>query len=293
MLNFETIKTEHIELYKKYYKESLENSCENAFANLIIWREAYNNMIDEQEGILFIKSGNKPNERFRLPVGGDLKRGIEILKEYTNGEPLHFWAQEGPKLDEFLEIFGEEYNVAPNRDAFDYIYRAEDLAELSGKKYHSKRNHINAFSKTHQWRYAEITGKDISAVLETAQRWYNEKEQPLEKSLTFEKKGIEILLNEKDKLQISGGAVYVEDKMVAFTLGSAINDKVFDIHIEKALKDYPEAYTVINREFAKTVAQNYEYINREDDMGLEGLRRAKLSYRPNKLLEKYSLVEKK
>ena len=147
MLNFETIKTEHIELYKKYYEGSLENSCENAFANLIIWREAYNNMIAEKDGILFIKSGKKPRESFRLPVGGDIKKGIEMLKEYTNGEPLHFWAQEGPRLDEFLGIFGDEYVITPNRDAFDYVYKAEALAELSGKKYHSKRNHINAFSK--------------------------------------------------------------------------------------------------------------------------------------------------
>lgn len=291
MLSFEKITTKHIEIYKKYYEGSLENSCENAFANLIIWGDAYNNMIAEKDGILFIKSGREGHESFRLPVGGDLKKGIELLKEYAKGEPLRFWAQEGPRLQEFTELYGQDYQAEPNRDAFDYIYPSKALALLEGKKYHSKRNHINAFSKRFVWKYEPITDENLPLVMECAEKWYGEK-APLEESMLFEREGVKTLLSNREKLGIEGGAVMVDGMVVAFTLGSAINDEVFDIHIEKALKDYAEAYTVINREFAKTLADRYPYINREDDMGIEGLRKAKLSYCPEKILEKYSIREK-
>ena len=91
-----------------------------------------------------------------------------------------------------------------------------------------------------------------------------------------------------EALEARGGAIFIEDKAVAFTIGSMINPSVFDIHFEKALKDYSEAYTVINNEFAKNALSEFEFINREDDLGLEGLRKAKLSYNPCKILEKYT-----
>ena len=105
--------------------------------------------------------------------------------------------------------------------------------------------------------------------------------------MVCEKKGIEFILQNMEELSVKGGAIFVAGKVVAFTLGSPITDEVFDVNIEKALAEFSEAYTVINREFAKELS-DYKYINREDDLGIEGLRKAKLSYKPHIILKKFS-----
>ena len=291
MLNFKKIELNDIDSYRKFIVNSKEFSCENAFVNLLVWQCAYNNMMTEVNGQLFIKSGEKGRESFRLPIGGELREGIKLIEEYCGGKP-RLWAQQGPILDEFMSNFGNEYTVESHRDAFDYIYLTEDLATLSGKRYHSKRNHISAFSKKYDWSYRTVNAENLEEIKDLAELWYNENSHRLNDSMRCEKNGINIILDNMEYLGIKGGAIYVENKPVAFTLGSPINKEVFDIHIEKALSDFGEAYTVINREFAKNELTEYKYINREDDMGLEGLRKAKLSYKPHILLEKYSLVRK-
>ena len=292
MLEFKKIELEDIELYKKYTLNSNEFSCENTFVNLLVWQCTYNNMIAEKNGQLFIKSGHKGEENFKLPIGGDLRKGIELIREYCGEKNPKFWVQQGPRYQEFNEIFGDEYVSTIHRNAFDYIYLREDLAELKGKKYHGKRNHISAFSKRYDWCYKPVNRENISQIRELAELWYKENSHRLGNSMQCERRGIETMLSNMEVLGVSGGAIYIGEKPVAFTLGSAINDEIFDIHIEKALSEYGEAYTVINREFAKNELENYKYINREDDMGLEGLRNAKLSYKPHILLEKYSVTGK-
>ena len=292
MLEFKKIEIKDIETIKTYISLTGKFSCENNFVNLLVWQCAFNNMFAVCENQLFIKSGEGEEETFRLPLGDNLKRGMELLREYTKKENPPLWVQRGDRFDEFAETFVNDYELVPERDAFDYIYLQEDLANLSGKKYHSKRNHISAFSKKYNWEFKEITEKDIPLVLDCAEKWYKQNSEKLNSYMECEKKGISIILDNFGVLKIKGGAIYVDGEMVAFTLGSPINEEIFDINIEKALPDFPEAYAVINNEFAKTLGE-YKYINREDDMGLEGLRKAKLSYKPTILLEKYYCIPKK
>ncbi|MBQ3052942.1 MAG: DUF2156 domain-containing protein [Clostridia bacterium] len=286
MLKFKNVKIEDIDIYKKFMKNNKEFSCENSFVNLLVWQCAYSNMMAVSDGQLFIKSGTAEKETFRLPVGQDLEKGIKKLVEYNDNKMPSFWLQEGERLSEFQEKYSQQYIFRESRDAADYIYLQSDLANLSGKKYHSKRNHINAFSKKHNWHYEEITQSNIEKVRLCAEKWYKENADKEDSFLLCEKKGIGTMLDNMERLSLKGGAIIVDSNVVAFTLGSAINDTVFDIHIEKALKDFAEAYTVINREFAASLS-DYKYINREDDMGLEGLRKAKLSYKPEMILKKY------
>ena len=287
MLKFKKVEIGDISVFKKYIGFSGELSCESAFVNLLIWESAYNNMWAQEDGQLIIKSGKGEDSSYRLPFGNDFLKGIELVREYSGEKYPDFWVQEGARLDNFKAHFGEKYAFEENRDAFDYIYLREDLANLSGKKYHSKRNHISAFSKKHDWAFKTITPDNIADVKLCAEKWYKENADREDKYLRCERCGVETILDNMELLGVRGGAVYVGENVVAFTLGSKISGEIFDIHIEKALNDYAEAYTVINRELARTLTE-YKYINREDDMGLEGLRRAKLSYKPAILLKKYA-----
>lgn len=292
MLEFKPIKIEDVEVLKKRLFSPARFSCETNIVNLLVWQEVYDNMYAIEGDMLFIKSGGVERETYRLPFGDNIEKGMQLLREHTGKYYPPLWVQQGDRFSDFNRHFGEAYELIPERDAFDYIYLQEDLANLSGKKYHSKRNHISAFSKQYSWEFKKITRDNISDILECAEVWYKQNSERFDKYMQCEKNGIKLILDNMDLLDVRGGAIYIDGKVVAFTLGSPINRDIFDIHIEKALPQYAAAYTVINNEFAKTLTE-YKYINREDDLGLEGLRKAKLSYKPNILLKKYSAVSKK
>lgn len=288
MLEFKEIDIKDYKTYYEYYKNSGELSCENSFLNMLIWQCGYHNknflaICDNQ---LIIKNGEGARESFRLPMGDDFEKGMKLIEEYSGNKKPRFWVQEGPRYELFKEC-AKDYTFKENRDTFDYIYLQSDLSSLSGKKYHSKRNHISAFSKKYDWHYEPINESNIEEVKKCAEKWYQENIERLDHSMVCEKKGIEFILQNMEELSVKGGAIFVEGKVVAFTLGSPITDEVFDVNIEKALAEFSEAYTVINREFAKELS-DYKYINREDDLGIEGLRKAKLSYKPNIILKKFS-----
>jgi hypothetical protein len=288
MLEFKKIEIEDYKTYYKFFKNSGELSCENSFVNLLVWQCGdYNkNYIAVCDNQLIIKNGEGERESFRLPMGDDFQKGMKLIEEYSGDKKPRFWVQEGPRYEMFKE-YAKGYSFKENRDTFDYIYLQSDLSSLSGKKFHSKRNHISAFSKAFDWCYEEITDDNKADVLKCAETWYQENVDRMDHYMVCEKKGIEFILDNMDELCVKGGAVYVDGKVVAFTLGSPITQEVFDIHIEKALSEYAPAYAVINREFAKTL-EGYKYLNREDDLGLEGLRKAKLSYKPHIILKKFS-----
>lgn len=292
MLQFKKIDINDFEIYKKYSDDTNEFSCENSFVNLLVWQSAYNNMLAICDDLMIIKSNDDNIETFRLPLGDNFERGIELIKEYCGERTPEFWTQQGDLLEQFKSTLQNEYVFEENRDAFDYIYLQSDLAELGGKKYHSKRNHINTFSKKFNWRYEKINENNLQKVKDCANKWYLENIDRVDSYMQCEKRGVFTILNNMQTLGVKGGAIIVKDEVVAFTLGSPINSNVFDIHVEKALKDYSEAYTVINNQFAKNELSDYKYINREDDMGLEGLRKAKLSYKPHILLKKYHCYKK-
>lgn len=287
MLNFRKLDLSDIELFKKYNGENGEFSCEHTFLTLFIWRKWYQNMIATKGDTIYIKFGDGKNESFCLPFGSKDACDIYDIFEYCKDKKPVFWAQEGQSFDLFKPVLEKEgYCFFENRDSFDYIYERDSLASLSGKKYHSKRNHIAAFSKKYNWRYESLGAGNIEKVRECASLWYASKE-PLGHGFLLEKESLfKILDNFNIFKNIKGGVIFVDDNAVAFTLGSAVNGDVFDINIEKALPDFATAYSVINREFALKELSGFKYINREDDLGIEGLRKAKLSYSPERLIKK-------
>lgn len=256
--------------------------CDYTLPNILTWANKV--YCDNKEIIAFNINDTLV---FGLPIMDDLVDTIKIINEKYN-YPI-FYAAEGQQLSTFLQYFGDQYILEEKPEYFDYVYRQENLASLKGKKLSAKRNHISAFSRLFDWRFEEISKNNIQAVLECADQWYSNKN--LDKVLMREKEVLPILLNNPEKYNVSGGAIIVNNKVVAYTYGAPINDKVFDICCEKALPDYSKAYAVINNEFAKQLT-DFEYINREDDLGIEGLRKAKMSYHPEFKVKKYFLYYK-
>ncbi len=292
MLKFKPITLAEEQLIRQFTADNQEGSCENSFVNMLIWQTVYENTWATAEGQLIFKSGGGKDMTFSLPFGDNFLKGIDLIRKYSGKEYPPFWLQEGERMKRFCEYMGDCYEITESRDDFDYLYEQTALAELSGKKYHAKRNHIASFSKKVSWQYRPLTDENADEISRCAEEWYQENHAENNPRLQAERQGIDTMLTHRTRLGVKGGAIVVNGRIVAFTLGTALNDRVFDIHIEKALSDFAEAYTVINHEFAKTLT-DFQYINREDDMGLEGLRRSKLSYHPAFLLKKYVAVARK
>lgn len=287
MLDFKNIRIEDKDRINKYLLDSGELSCEAAFVNLLAWQKAYGTKFAEKDGNLFIKSCDNNAEIFDLPFGEDFERAMSTIKNYCNGSFPEFYAQDGPRFEKLKSLYGDLFEFKECRDDFDYVYLSTDLAELSGKKYHSKRNHISAFSKKYDWKYEKLDKQNTDKVIECAEKWYSENVEKSDFYLKAEHDGLVEILKNAERLDACGGAITVNGNVVAFSVGSPVSKETFDVNYEKALSDYEDAYAVINREFVRNELTGYKYINREEDMGLDGLRKAKFSYKPTILLKKY------
>lgn len=268
--------------------------CEFSFATIWMWRKYYMNQIARLGDTLFMRSGDV-EPLYLIPVGGDLKTNIEYLREFQHqkGESLTLFGADESTKEQIDSWFPDLFEWHPSVGDFDYLYKTEDLSLLSGRKYHSKRNHISAFDAKYNWTYETIDKGNSAEVYEMVLLWCLEKSNCSDPGLRAERQALKEALDHMDRLKLRGGLIRVDGRVVAMTLGSPISDNVFDIHTEKALAEFKDAYAVINREFAANELRGkYEFINRENDMGLTGLRRAKRSYHPVKILEKYVGSEK-
>lgn len=282
---------EDFERIKDMLSDSGEYSCTLSFGTLMTWRDYCQYEIATYNGSLFIKMTDNGMQTFSLPIGDNFEEGMQALIEHTkeNNIDLRLWTFEGKAFDKFCELYKDDFIFEETRDWFEYIYSSEKLAELSGKKYHAKRNHISAFTKMYNWEYHPLTEDNKEDAKALLLQWY--KENP-DKASEIEKNGAFMLLDNLDKFNVKGALITVDGVTAAFTMGCPVNDDVFDVIIEKALSQYVGAYPFINNIFVRNELGGYKYINREDDMGLEGLRKAKLSYHPEILLKKYMCIHK-
>jgi hypothetical protein len=266
--------------------------CDLAFANLYIWKFYFCTQITENEEFLFIRYWYDDKLYFMLPLGnGDLKKAINLIEQNAEQECKPFRLQGlTPKMKEKVElVFPEKFEFISNRSYCDYIYLREELATLSGKKFQPKRNYINQFLRTFSdYEFLKITPEIVPQCIDLESVWknrHNNIESPTRKA---ERRAITTALENFDELGLLGGALKVNGKIVAFTYGSPINNSVFDIACEKADTEIIGAYAMINNLFAKQIPENFVYLNREEDLGIEGLRKAKLSYQPYEILTKYT-----
>ena len=296
MIEFKSITVNDKQIYKKYAEQTPPQGCEVGFCNLFLWGEQ---KIQEEHGnLLMLSSFSK--SIYPFPMGnGDIKKSIDAIinDAKERGIPCIISSVYPDNKAVLDSLYTNQFEFVSNRDWADYLYRIEDLASLVGKKYHKKRTHLNNFQKNHQGYSVEaISSKNLSAVIDLVNEWYITKEKiDAEADFAYEKKVFRKAMDNYYELGLEGICITWQGKLLAVTFGSRLNDTTFDVHFEKADSTVDGAYTVVNYEYANYIKNKYpeiEFLNREDDMGLEGLRKAKLSYKPFKIIEKYRAIYK-
>lgn len=290
MLNFEKITPDMRSEYEKYLLP-LHKSCEYSFTNLCIWGRQKATIMD---GYLVFFSYFDRKAVYPFPAGsGDIAPVLEAIinDARSRGIPCCITGLNRENMDTLEQMYPGKFHYQCDRESFDYVYLIEDLAELKGRKFQKKRNHINRFRSLYpNWRVAPLSAENIPAVQEMADIWYAQRqESDPTGNYTLEKIALEKALAQYEQLCLDGLALYDGDRMVAFSIASRLSEDTMDVHFEKALEDVDGAYPAINQAFAQYLREKYPqivYLDREEDMGIEGLRKAKLSYYPDHLKEK-------
>lgn len=295
MLNFREFTASDRTLVQSYTMSKQFRNCDLAFANMFVWRFLYNTQIAEHDGFLFVKYWFHDKPFYMFPLGtGDLRSAIETAIRHSEADNQRFCMQGlSPKMKAEIErLMPDTFCFVTNRDYADYLYLRDDLTSLTGKKYQPKRNHINQFKRNYpDYRFVPITKELIPQCMALESEWKSRNEDEKDKAyiaLESERLAIKRAFENYEELNLTGGALIVDGKVIAFTYGSPINTVAFDVAVEKADADYTGAYAMINNEFAGTIPEQYTFINREEDLGIEGLRKAKLSYHPTEILDKYT-----
>ncbi|MDR0757324.1 MAG: phosphatidylglycerol lysyltransferase domain-containing protein [Tannerella sp.] len=272
-------------------------NCDFSFANMCSWRFVYKSEFAVSDGFLLIRffAGEK-RRGYMYPVGsGDLRHVVGLLEDdaRAGGYPLWIFGVTPDAKRELENCLPGEFAYTFDPDYFDYVYLRTDLAALSGKKYQSKRNHVNRFKKQYRYEYIPITSDVIPLCMNLESKWFqaNSAKDDVD-GLRLESRSMRFALNHFDELGLTGGAIAVDGEIVAFTYGSPINHCTFGVHVEKANIRYDGVFSLINQEFASHIPEQFIFVNREEDLGIPGLRRAKQSYHPAILLEKNTAVRK-
>lgn len=268
---------------------------ESNFNNIYLWHRMYGQELARLDDRLLVRIRGEQGHRYLFPYGsGELAPAIEALAAdaESHGSKLHFICLSSDQKAQLEELWPGrfEFDCEWDRDSWDYIYDVNRLADLAGKKLHSKRNHIHRFDERFpDWMAEPITRENVEDCVAMEREWAAQRDH--DDTLSEETISILEALYLRDELELKGVLIRAEGRVVAFSMGSFTNPECFDVHYEKAFGDIQGAYAVVNREMARMIRAKYpqvKWFNREDDLGLEGLRKAKLSYYPDMLLEKCS-----
>lgn len=301
MINFQSIKLKDKEIFDRYLRSNRYEGSESTFTNFFMWKECYRIEWAIVDDFLCIKP-NIDNVNFLLPPypltplgDSDLTKPLEKLITYfaEKGYPFEMRGVSSEVKDILERLCPDKFTFTQQRETFDYVYLVEDLINLKGRKYHRKRNHLKNFKKQYpQYQYSIITKELIKPCLVNLYEWCRKKGCEDDKSLLCERDAIIAAFECYDQLDFIGGAILVDGNVEAFTFGEALNEDTVLIHAEKANPDIKGIFQAINQEYLIHHWSHMKYVNREEDMGIEGLRKAKESYYPVELMVKYQAVLK-
>lgn len=290
MIDFKPVTPQDKELLTSYLFPGERRDANLSMVNLCSWQFLTCSsfaLVDELLVLRFCFDSDRTV--YSIPVLGAQVEGVirRLARQAVEENlPLCFYGIV-PELKEMLDkVYPEVFEYEEDRDYFDYLYLRKDLAELKGKDYQTKRNHVNKFKKRYDFRFLPLTAEMVPDCLQLYREWCGERLCEEDEGLEQERQALTYGLERFEELGITGGSLWVEGKMIAFTFGAPVNYDTFCIHAEKALGSFEGAYNTINQEFAQYLPERFVYLNREEDLGLPGLRKAKMSYRPVRMLEK-------
>ncbi|MBN1780672.1 DUF2156 domain-containing protein [bacterium] len=263
------------------------------YTNMFIWRHYYRvqwSMLDQW--LLILYNPMQWGHYFLQPIGpaGRPDLTIHILKWLRDEKD-----EPEPRVDRgdrayIEELAGNpELYIEPVRDQYDYVYSTEELIKLAGRKFHTKKNHLNRFTKTHAFEYETLTANDVSECIHVLKKWCNWRECEKNLIMRAEFEAVHEALIHFSELHITGGLIRIQNQVEAFAMGEMLNKSTAVIHVEKANNKIDGVFAAINQQFAEHAWAHTEFINREQDLGVEGLRQAKKSYNPHHMAEKFRI----
>ncbi len=266
------------------------NSTYN-FTNMFMWGGG-GITYGEVEGclVLFFQTGRQPVSA-SYPVGeGDRRAAIRALSAYIRQQGLTpvFRNLSDEMVLELETMFPGCFAYVEDRNAADYIYETEKMIYLPGKKLHAKRNHLNYFKNHYAYTYKTLTAEDMPDCMDLFDRWVEDKDDM--RWLGGSREATARVLQNFDRLPVRGGGIYIDGELAAFSVGEAVSEDTVLVHLEYGA-DIRGIFNAINSEFCACEWATFPYVNREEDMGLPGLRQAKLAYRPVRLLKKTNAVQ--
>ena len=291
MLHFKPISLSDKKAIDACLSNNTYRACDFCFTNLFAWQAKFKTTFAIEQHTLFIRYNDTAGELcYMLPIGKmPLEKSLPLIMNDAkeNGIPFVMKGITDRMWDDIMTVFPDTFRYTHDRDNDEYIYLSEKLIELKGRKLQSKRNHINRFKKDNpDWTYVPIaTVEDLDECARMFDQWDSLMLDKAPDSLRYDNIATKLMLENFDYLALRGGAIRVNDKIVAFTIGEPLTKDTFVTHVEKAYADVNGAYSIINQQFAEHEAATYKYINREEDMGLDSLRKAKESYYPDILLQ--------
>ena len=300
-MNFERIQIQDKPLFDRLLSLSPYVDCEYIFSTLFMWQDVLGYERAIEDDCIFIRHPFEGKMQYHIPICAPDRISEQVGKLMElDQEKLELFCVTKEHLEQLAPEMREHFTVEENRNFADYLYLGENLRTLSGKKYHQKRNHVSKFQNTYDWNFKTFTeaGRELTECVAVLEQWDINK---LENASWQERLLVGNEMNALDKcmkhftdMGLIGGVLYIDGQPKGFTVGEVANRggiRVGIVHYEKCDSSYTGIYQAINKFFAEEAMGEADYINREDDMGVEGLRKSKLTYHPVRLVDKYTLKE--
>ena len=293
--NFKPLGIEDKPVFDQFFQEDPPQISEMTFTNLFMWRHHYRTKWVEKEGCLCIVFEPRDLQPYGLPpLGrGDKPKALASLCDEISKTSSEIRICRAGEEFVTAHVDQSRYACLLDRNNSDYVYLTRDLIDLSGNKYHRKKNHLNQFTKRHTFEYKPLNGDLVERVLGMQETWCQMRECVLDPELLAEDFAVREALGFFGELGYEAGAILIDSRVEAFSLGEALNEDTAVIHIEKANPEIQGLYAAINQIFCKETWSGFTYVNREQDMGVDGLRKAKESYYPHHMVNKYTVTPKK